>query len=312
MSATLKSAKSIPAEVSSGKPPARGWMRLSPPWLISILITLILALGQWRYQIIGGSGLGGVDRLVVALGLAMALEALLGLVVRGRVPALQSAYVSGISATLLTKPASGVLWPVAFVAMLAIASKYALTYRGRHLWNPTNFGVCCMLLIAPQSMSILGSDLGNELGTNLVIWSVGLVIAWRAKILHVTLTYLIAFVVFALLRSSITHVPPLIEIAPVTGPMYQLFLFFMVTDPRTTVSTRQGRILVAILIAAMECAIRLGNDYDMQSVALFRSAPPMFALTIVGPAAMLLDLWRTAAPGGTATTSAAVPPVSLR
>jgi len=296
-------------------------MRLSPPWLISILITLILVLGEWRYQIIGGSGLWGYDRLAIALGSAMALEALLGTIVRGRVPALQSAYVSGISATLLTKPASGVLWPVAFVAMLAISSKYALTFRGRHLWNPTNFGVCAMLLIAPQSMSILGGDFGNELGTNLVIWSVGLVIAWRAKILHVTLTYLVAFVAFALLRSSITHVPARIEIAPVTGPMYQLFLFFMVTDPRTTVSTRRGRILVAIVIAAVECAIRLGNDFDfsirlpnghdLPLFAIFRPAPSMFALTIVGPAAMLLDLWRTVARDRTATTGAAVPPVSL-
>lgn len=264
----------------------RAFQRLDPPWLISILITLILVLGEWRYEIIGG-----YERLAIALGSAMALECVLGYVVRGRIPRVQSAYVSGISATLLTKPGSGVLWPVAFVAMLAIASKYALTYRGRHLWNPTNFGVCAMLLIAPQSMSILGSDFGNGLGTNLVIWAVGLVIAWRAKILHVTLTYLIAFVAFALLRSSITGSPPLQEIAPITGPMYQLFLFFMVTDPRTTVSTRRGRILVAIVIAAVECAIRLDNDFQPAWVRVFAPAPSMYALTIVGPAAMLIDIW---------------------
>ncbi len=256
--------------------------------MISILITLILVIGEWRFQIIGG-----YERLALALGLAVAFECVLGYVVRGRIPRVQSAYVSGISATLLTKPGSGVLWPVAFVAMLAIASKYALTYRGRHLWNPTNFGICAMLLIAPQSMSVLGSDFGNALGTNLLIWAVGLVIAYRAKILHVTLTYLIAFVVFALLRSSITGVPPLIEIAPITGPMYQLFLFFMVTDPRTTVSSRRGRIVVTVLVAALECAIRLGNDLGISAVAIFQPAPSMYALTIVGPAAMFIDLWRT-------------------
>ena len=272
---------------ASRGPLARLWANLSPPWLITILITLILVVGEWRYQIIGG-----YERLALALGLAMALELALGLLVRGRAPNVQSAYVSGISATLLTKPASGVLWPVAFVAMLAIASKYALTYRGRHLWNPTNFGICAMLLIAPQSMSILGSDFGNALATNLLIWAVGIVIAWRAKILHVTATYLIAFVVFALVRSQISGIPALIEIAPVTGPMYQLFLFFMVTDPRTTVSTRSGRIGVAIATAALECAIRLGNDFGWPPVAIFQPAPSMYALTIVGPLAMFLDLWR--------------------
>ncbi len=282
----------IPAATLMG----RAFQRLDPPWLISILITLILVVGEWQFQIIGG-----YERLALALGLAVALECVLGYVVRGRIPHVQSAYVSGISATLLTKPGSGVLWPVAFVAMLAIASKYALTYRGRHLWNPTNFGICAMLLIAPQSMSVLGSDFGNALGTNLLIWAVGLVIAYRAKILHVTLTYLIAFVALALLRSSITGVPALIEIAPITGPMYQLFLFFMVTDPRTTVSTRRGRIVVTVLVAAVECAIRLGNDLGLSAVASFQPAPSMYALTIVGPAAMFFDLWRTGrrSPGDT-------------
>ena len=297
----------FPAPESRAKQPVLGfWQRLDPPWLISILITLILVLGEWQYQIIGG-----YERLFAALGMAILLEVLLGYFVRGRVPRVQSAYVSGISATLLTKPASGVIWPVAFVAMIAIASKYALTYRGRHLWNPTNFGICAMLLIAPQSMSILGSDFGNALSTNLVIWAVGILIAYRSKILHVTATYLIAFVAFALLRSSITHVPPLIEIAPVTGPMYQLFLFFMVTDPRTTVSTRRGRIVVAILIAAAECAIRMGNDFGFAPFAVFQPAPSMYALTIVGPAAMFFDLWRAGRAESTALNSSGARPVGL-
>lgn len=273
--------------------------KLSPPWLISILITVILAVGEWRYQI-----LGGWERLALALGLAMALELALGTLLRGRAPSVQSAYVSGISATLLTKPASGVVWPVAFVALLAIASKYALTYRGRHLWNPTNFAICAMLLIAPNSMSILGGDFGNDLSTNLLIWGLGLVIAYRASVLHVTLTYLVAFLAFAVPRSALNGVPLSIEVAPITGPMYQLFLFFMVTDPRTTVRSRSGRIGVAILVAAMECILRLGNDFGWAWTLPFRPAPAMYALTIVGPAAMAIDLWlagrnpRSLAPAG--------------
>jgi len=34
------------------------------------------------------------------------------------------------------------------------------------------------------------------------------------------------------------------EIAPITGPMYQLFLFFMITDPRTVVKGKQRQIIV--------------------------------------------------------------------
>ena len=30
------------------------------------------------------------------------------------------------------------------------------------------------------------------------------------------------------------------EVAPITGPMYQLFVFFMITDPKTTVRSKIG------------------------------------------------------------------------
>jgi Na+-translocating ferredoxin:NAD+ oxidoreductase RnfD subunit len=71
--------------------------------------------------------------------------------------------------------------------------------------------------------------------------------------------------------------------------MYQLFSFFMVTDPRTTVRSRNGRILVVILVAVMEALIRLGNDFHLGLVQPFAPAPAMFALAIVGPTAMFID-----------------------
>jgi len=39
--------------------------------------------------------------------------------------------------------------------------------------------------------------------------------------------------------------------------MYQFLMFFMLTDPRTTVSSTKGRVLVTILIALAECGLRL-------------------------------------------------------
>ena len=50
----------------------------------------------------------------------------------------------------------------------------------------------------------------------------------------------VAFVAFAVLRAAVTGHPWLAEVAPITGPMYQLFIFFMITDPKTTVH-RSGR-----------------------------------------------------------------------
>jgi hypothetical protein len=75
--------------------------------------------------------------------------------------------------------------------------------------------------------------------------------------------------------------------------MYQLYMFFMITDPRTIVVGRKWQIVVTILIALAECVIRLGCDFDWIGMENpLRAAPPMFALFVVGPVAKVIDLAR--------------------
>jgi enediyne biosynthesis protein E5 len=266
--------------------------RLDPRYPVSFLITLILVLGEARYGI-----LGGYDRLVIALGTCTATELVLSRVLRGRFANVQSAYITGISLALLTKPRADLLWPFALGGFLAIASKYVLQYRGRHLWNPSNFAISLLVVAAPASVAVLSHQWGNDLATNAVIWCFGLLIASRVGMLHVTLTYVACFVALAVLRSRIVGGPLLAEIAPLTGPMYQLFIFFMITDPKTTVSTVRGRVIVAAAVAAAETAIRLAGDYHVALLRPLYPAPPILALAIVGPLAKALDLYREAPSG---------------
>ena len=265
------------------------WDRLNPKHLIITLITLILVLGEWRYAI-----LGGYERLAAALGACLVTEAALSRFLRGRWASLSSAYISGVSLALLLKPQAGLLWPFWLGGFLAIASKYVIRHRGRHLWNPSNFAIGSLLILAPGSVAILSHQWGNELATNAVIWGFGLLIAGRARVLHVTVAYLSGYLVLAALRSGIVGSPLLAEIAPVTGPMYQLLIFFMITDPRTTVSTRPGRIVVALLVAVAEALIRLAGDAGIGWLAPLYYSPPILALFLVGPVAMWWDLRRRA------------------
>src|SRR6266487_4360705 len=165
---------------------------VDPKYLIVFLITLVLVVGEARYGI-----LGGYQRLATTLGVCVATELLLSWWLGGRVANVASAYITGISLALLTKPQANMLWPFALGAFIAITSKYVLTYRGRHLWNPSNFAIALLVLVASDSVAILSHQCGNDLGTNLVIWAFGLVIAWRARVLHMTLTYVASFVSFA-------------------------------------------------------------------------------------------------------------------
>jgi len=261
--------------------------RIDPRYLIALLITLVLIAAQLRYHM-----LGSYDRLVLALAVCMATETLLSLFDRGKIVNLLSAYISGISLTLLLKPQGGALWPFVLGGFLAISSKYVLRYRGSHLWNPTNFAVAALLLAAPDRVSVLSHQFGNDITTNLVIWIFGLVIVARVGVLHITLTYVGSFLLLNALRATAMGQPMLPEIAPITGPMYQLFLFFMITDPRTIVRGRRGQVAVAVLIAIVETSIRFAAEEGWPLPTAFYVAPAFLALALVGPVAKWFDLNR--------------------
>jgi Na+-translocating ferredoxin:NAD+ oxidoreductase RnfD subunit len=280
----------------------RSWQRtakVDPRYLIAFLITLVLVVGQVRYHL-----LGGYDRLVIALGVCTVTEAVLSWFDRGKVVNLLSAYISGISLTLLIKPQGGALWPFVIGGFIAIASKYVLRYRENHLWNPTNFAIAALLLLAPDRVSVLSHQFGNDVATNLVIWIFGLIIAARVGVLHITLTYVLSFLILNTARASLLGQPILPEIAPITGPMYQLFVFFMITDPRTVVRGRQKQIVVAIVIAIMETMIRFASDKGWPLPTGFNAAPAFYALAIVGPIAKWLDLRNEAFDQAAAATGA--------
>lgn len=265
--------------------------RLDPRYLIAFLITLVLAAAQFRYQMVGG-----YDRLAAGLLACLAAEALLSWFVRGRIVNLQSAYISGLSLTLLIKPQGGALWPFVLGGFLAIASKYVLQYRNNHLWNPTNFAITTLLLAAPNRISVLSHQWGNDLLTNLVIWCFGIAVTARVRVLHITLAYVASFLLLNGLRSGLLGQPLVAEIAPITGPMYQLFVFFMITDPRTVVRARRWQVVVAVVIALVETLIRYASDQAWALPTAFKAAPAFVALALVGPVAKWIDLRRSPRP----------------
>ena len=248
-------------------------LRIDDRYLAPILITVILLGGQLSFGL-----LESATKTALAIAAAIAMELALTRVYTGTWPHLASSYISGISVGILVR--SPALWPYALCSMLSITSKHVLRVRGKHLWNPSNFGICAMLFLASDTVASLSIHWGNNLWPMLVIWILGLTIIWRLKRLHVTLTYVVSFVLFSFVRSVVTGHPWLSEIAPITGPMYQLYVFFMITDPKTSVTSRRGQMLVAFLVALAEMVLRLNQVVHA----------PYYALFIVGPVAKLIDV----------------------
>jgi Na+-translocating ferredoxin:NAD+ oxidoreductase RnfD subunit len=264
-----ESAITPPLEVAS---PRR--IRFDNRYVAPLFITCILLVGHLSYGI-----LESYKKTVLAIGAAIITELILGRIFFGKWLNLASAYITGISVGILVR--SPAYWPYALCSVISIMSKYVLRVKGRHIWNPSNFGIAVLLFLAPETMAILSIQWGNNLLPIVVIWTLGSIIIWRARRFHISATYVVSFFLFALLRSWITGDPWQAEVAPITGPMYQLFVFFMITDPKTTVRSRTGQCVVAFCVALVEFILRLGQVVYA----------PIYALFLVGPTANLIEIW---------------------
>jgi Na+-translocating ferredoxin:NAD+ oxidoreductase RnfD subunit len=251
-----------------------GRFRFDNRYVPPLFITCILLVGHLSFGI-----LESYQKTALAIAVAIIAELVLGRMFFGKWLNLASAYITGISVGILVR--SPAYWPYALCSLISIMSKYVLRVKGRHIWNPSNFGIAVLLFLAPETMAVLSIQWGNNYWALLVIWVLGSIIIWRARRFHISATYVVSFFLFAFLRSWITGDPWQAEVAPITGPMYQLFVFFMITDPKTTVKTRMGQCVVAFCVALAEFFLRL----DQVVYA------PIFALFFVGPAANLIEIW---------------------
>ncbi|MGA9669198.1 MAG: RnfABCDGE type electron transport complex subunit D [Terracidiphilus sp.] len=274
----------VQAPELASKPAFRGWTPTSSnlnPYIPPAFITLILVIGHLSFGI-----LESYQKTMLAIATSILCELVLGRLFLKRWPNLASAYITGISVGILLR-APG-YWPYVVCALLSITSKYVLRVNGRHIFNPSNFGICAMLFLASDAVATLSIQWGNNLAAMAVIWVLGSIIIWRARRFHICATYVASFLLLSFVRTWITGDPWLSEVSPITGPEYQLFIFFMITDPKTTVKSKAGQCVVAFSVAVVEMFFRLN-----QSIYA-----PLYALFCAGPVALLIEMARNSRRSG--------------
>lgn len=270
-----------PGDAAKAIAPSKGiawFFSMENPYLAPCLITCILVAGYLTY------GFLDLPKTLTAIVASILTEVVLGLIVLKRVPPLASAYVTGISCGILLKTGNE-FWPFILVAMIATSSKYVIRINNRHLWNPSNLAIVIMILLAHDSVATLSIQSGNDYLPMIVVWCLGAAIVARLKRFHICAAYVVSFLFYAWVRTLFTGQTYWMEAAPITGPMYQLFIFFMITDPKTTTKQPWAQMVVAFLIATMECILRLWAP------TIIAAHAPYFALTIMGPTSNLIEIY---------------------
>ena len=170
---------------------------------------------------------------------------------------------------------------VALGSFLAIASKFFIRWKGKHLFNPTNFAL--VALLGSGLAWISAGQWGQVAWFGLFIACLGSLVVTRAARADVTLAFLGCYVGLLVARALWLGDPLSIPLRQLESGTLLIFSFFMITDPKTTPDSRPGRILFACLVAVAALSVQF---------VLFRPNGPLWGLMGCTPLVPLLDrLW---------------------
>jgi Na+-transporting NADH:ubiquinone oxidoreductase subunit NqrB len=158
----------------------------------------------------------------------------------------RSGLISALSLCLLLRTGSPLL--AALTAAVAIASKFVIRVRGKHVFNPTNFAIVLMLLVS-GGVWVSPGQWGSGAVFAFLLAAAGALVVNRAARADVTWTFLAAHAALLFGRSLWLGEPLTIPEHRLENGALVLFAFFMISDPRTTPDSRAGRVLFAVLVA---------------------------------------------------------------
>jgi Na+-transporting NADH:ubiquinone oxidoreductase subunit NqrB len=158
----------------------------------------------------------------------------------------KSALISGLSLCLLLR--TNDLRLVAIAALITISSKFLLRIRGKHIFNPTNFGIVALLLTT-NSVWVSPGQWGNVAFFGFLMACLGGLVVHRALRSDVAIAFVIVYGALLIGRSLYVGEPLAIPLHRLQSGALLLFTFFMISDPRTTPNTRLGRVLFASIVA---------------------------------------------------------------
>ena len=196
-------------------------------------------------------------------------------------------------------------WIFAGTAAGALLSKYVIAWRGQHVFNPSNIGlVVCFLALGRARVEPLDFWWGPMSWWMVlalaIIVTAGFTILRRLHLLRIALAFWVSFAaaigVLALTGHAMTarwHLGPVTGFhfwwVLVTSPEVLVFLFFMITDPKTAPSGGRARVAYALALGLVAGTLIAPTTTEWSAkVALLSS------LAIVCAAKFVLPLfhWR--------------------
>src|SRR5262249_4110965 len=144
-------------------------------------------------------------------------------------------------------------WLPIVPVFIAIASKYVITFKGRHVFNPTLIAVVACLRWGEGMFSASPSyQWGGSIAMAAFVVTGALsLFVFKIKRNALILSFLGFYFVELCIRSFIArwHLPPeTLFMGAATSASFYLFTFFMITDPQTSPASRKGQVWMSFII----------------------------------------------------------------
>ena len=184
---------------------------------------------------------------------------------------LRSATITALALCLLLRANDHGTMAVA--GCLAIASKFLFRYRGKHFFNPANFGIIAALILT-QDAWVSPGQWGTDWWYLLLFAGTGGMVLKRVGRWDTSAAFLLVYGGMMAMRNFwLGWTWDVWQHQLMSGSLL-LFAFFMLTDPRSIPNARLGRIIWAISIALL--AFVLQEQFYVYTAifwALFALAP---------------------------------------
>ena len=189
----------------------------------------------------------------------------------------KSALISGFGLCFLMRSNSLTLLLV--TAILAISSKFIIRFKGKHIFNPTNFAIVTMLIVSDE-VWVSAGQWGSTAFFGFLILCAGSLVVHRSYRSDVTIAFLAFWAAILIGRSLLLGDPMSIPLHRLQNGTLLIFAFFMISDPRTTPDSRAGRIVFAALVAAGAWYVQF---------RLFRTNGLLWSLFFASPLVPFID-----------------------
>lgn len=179
-----------------------------------------------------------------------------------------SALIAGLSIFLLIS--SHAVWFYALGSFIAISSKYALRInKDRHIFNPSGVAIVVLLAILPTHyFRLYGDEFNLNVFLIVQVLFFGILATSASNRWTMALSYMATNLVGSVLMMLVHDRSFLYFIGPELSANGLLFIWLMMTDPRTTPDARKSQAIAGAAIAALNLIFRHEEILYGQFIAL--------------------------------------------